>query len=99
MKRFVPLVALVLSPCGSDGMTGSRLTLADLVGNWSVTRDQLINAADSTERVDILPPGTAITLAVGTGGAFTLHIVFPDGSTITDVGTLTLSRAVTSQNE
>ena len=91
MKPFAPLIILALGACASGDVAGSKLTVADLVGNWTVTRDQRINAADTTQRLDILAPGTVITLTVSAGGVFTVRIVLPDGSTFADSGTLAVS--------
>ena len=90
MKYLGLIVALVLAGCGSDGITGGQRTVAALAGTWSMSRFELVNAADSTERVNPLPGGTSGTLTVTSAGAFSFTVAIPGGGTSTETGTLSL---------
>jgi hypothetical protein len=90
MKYLGLIAALVLGGCGSDGITGGQRTVAALAGTWSMSRFELVNAADSTERVNPLPGGTSATLTVTPAGAFSFTVEIPGGGIGTETGTLSL---------
>jgi hypothetical protein len=90
MKYLGLIAALVLGGCGGDGITGGQRTVAALQGTWSMTRFQLVNAADSTDRVDPLPSGTSGILTVTSAGAFTFTVGIPGDVSRTETGSLSL---------
>ena len=90
MKYLGLVAALVLGGCGSDAITGGQRTVAALAGTWSMSRFELVNAADPTERVNPLPGGTSATLTVTSAGAFTFTVVISGGGSSTESGTLRL---------
>jgi hypothetical protein len=89
MKYLGLIAALILSGCGGDSITGGHLTVAALQGSWIMSRFEVVNAADSSERVAPLP-GISGTLIVTSAGAFDFRIVFPNGGLSIETGTLSL---------
>ena len=89
-KHLTLVAALVLGACGGDGITGGQRTVAALAGTWSMSRFELMNAADTTQRINPLPGGTSATLSVTATGAFTFTVTIPGGGVSTETGTLRL---------
>ena len=88
LKYLGLIAAFALVGCGSDGITGGQGTVADLAGTWSMSRLELVNAVDTTERINPLQDGTSATLTVTPAGAFTFTVTIPPGGTTTETGTL-----------
>ena len=94
LKYLGLIAAFALVGCGSDGVTGGQGTVADLAGTWSMSRLELVNAVDTTERINPLQDGTSATLTVTPAGAFTFTVTIPAGGTSTETGTLHLRGGV-----
>jgi len=90
LKYLGLIAAFGLVGCGSDGITGGQRTVADLAGTWSMSRFELMNAVDTTQRINPLQDGTSATLTVTAAGAFTFTVTIPAGGTATETGTLRL---------
>ncbi len=90
MKYLGLVAALVLGGCGSDGITGGQRTVAALAGTWSMSRFELMNAVDTTQRINPLPSGTTATLTVTSAGGFTFTVAIPGGGPSSETGTLSL---------
>ena len=89
--RSVLLVAALVTACGSDSVLGPHLTVGELAGSWSLTRWELINAANSAQRTDLMPVGGGAVLAMYAPGAFIFTIFIPDlGSLVVQRGTVTI---------
>jgi hypothetical protein len=69
-------LAAVGAACGGGGGSTSP-SKADpgIVGSWRVTWAEYVSAADSTQRVDVISQGTAMTFAFQEDGTFTLRTV------------------------
>lgn len=91
--------ALLLSACATDGITGGKPTVAGPGGHVEDDRVELVNAADPTQRADILPSGARGTLTVSRAGAFMFTIVLPNGDSATESGTLSLSGDTLTYND
>ena len=50
LKYLGLIAAFGLVGCDSDGITGGQRTVADLAGTWSMSRFELMNAVDTTQR-------------------------------------------------
>ncbi len=87
--RYAGLFSLALAgavtlACGDS--TG--ITVQDLVGDWSATQYRYINAADTTQQVDVISLGASFTLTVVADGTASTLYTNPQGGTSSDSGTL-----------
>jgi hypothetical protein len=72
MNRKTPFAALVLSTCvtlscSEDGLTDLA---GDLVGTWNLTKAEFTNAADTTQREDLIQLGWVVTIEFQSNGRF-----------------------------
>lgn len=94
--RFELLAVAALGvACGGGGSPATPSAgSSGLVGRWRVTRAEYVNAADSTQGVDVIARGTTMTLAFEAGGSLTLTTVEPGRAAEAVTGSWTLSEDV-----
>src|SRR5438445_11370311 len=86
LKYLGLIAAFALVGCGSDGITAGQGTVADLSCTWSMSRLELVNAVDTTERINPLQDGTSATLRGTPAAAFTFTVTIPRGGTTPETG-------------
>jgi hypothetical protein len=87
-------VAAVGVACGGGGSTSPSEAGPGIAGSWRVTRAEYVDAADSTQRVDVISQGTAMTFAFQGDGTFTLRTVDGGQEASVVTGTWTSSNDV-----
>lgn len=84
--RVLALGTLVAAATACGDSTG--ITVEDLVGTWEASEILFTNAANSSQRVDLIDLGASLTVTVNASG--TVSTLFNDGQggTDSDAGTL-----------
>jgi hypothetical protein len=73
---MVPLALGLLAGCGDDAIGPADLTLADLQGTWTVTKDEFTADDDSDETYDAISAddGFTASVVVDANGQYTMTI-------------------------
>ncbi len=78
-------LAAAIGACGSD--SPSAPTNDSLAGTWRATRAEFVNAANSSQRVEVISLGATITLALQSSGAYSMTATVPGEAPSTENGT------------
>jgi hypothetical protein len=74
-------VATLAVGCGDDSSgPGSGITVDDLAGTWNATVFVFTNQSNTSERFDLIAEGGAASLTIDSGGAYSLVVLEPSGS-------------------
>ncbi len=86
MGRLFLTALVAAAACGGDGGTSPSTSLT---GTWDITLWERADIASPT-RDDLLADGYSGAISIGSSGAFTLDVTFPDGSSGSETGTITV---------
>jgi hypothetical protein len=86
------MTAAALVACGGGDATAPPAD--DFAGTWQATKVELVSAASSSVRVELVAAGAAFTLTLRSDHTFTLTGIIPGESPLTLTGTWTASADV-----
>ena len=101
MRGYFGVLVAAIALCGACGggngdgtFTSASQATDTLIGTWRATKAEFTNSSNTSQRVDIVAQGTAVTLVLEPGGSFRMTITDPGlaGNAIT--GTWSASRDV-----
>ena len=85
-------LAAAIGACGSDSPTAP--TNDSLAGIWKATRAELVNAANPSQRVEVISQGATIVLTLQSSGAYNLTATVPGEAPETETGAWSNSKDV-----
>lgn len=69
--------------------------VSDIVGTWNATKFEFTNAADTTEKVDIIPLGGGLNLIISSQATYNATIKFPGETPIVETGQIIAKTSTT----
>ena len=69
--------------------------VSDIVGTWNATQFEFTNAADTTEKVDIIPLGGGLIWVVGSQATYSATIKFPGENPFVETGQIIAKTSTT----